>query len=77
MTLIRKFNLLVFMKKTLVLAVSCVFVVLGCSGLTKKPVQMNKASLDPVLNDEFITESTPASIIFSDPINNFTEKSTL
>lgn len=61
------------MKKTLI-AVSCVVVIMGCSGLSKNPVQMNNTSLDPVLNEEFITESTPASILFSEPENNFEEE---
>lgn len=34
---------------------------------------MNNLSLDPVLNDEFITEATPSAILFSDPDTGFQE----
>lgn len=61
------------MKKAIILTVSCVLIMMGCSGLQKKPAT-NKICLDPVLTEDSTMETAPFSIVFSENINNYEEE---
>lgn len=44
---------------------------IGCSGLTPKTSPLPQAKLDPTLSEDYTAESAPATITFSDNVNNF------